>query len=99
MGNFFSQSGGGDDRTMFYKQLGKYEKYLGKSTNEEAKEMMQEELQRMRDRLDDAKENNKDLVEAMIEVFSMLQENRVPMGKAMYPGPGEDWKEFVAPYL
>ena len=28
MGNFLSQSGGGDDRTMFYKQLGKYEKYL-----------------------------------------------------------------------
>ena len=38
--------------------------------------MMQEELQRMRDRLDNAKENNKDLAEVMIEVFNMLQENR-----------------------
>ena len=40
--------------------------------------MMQEELQRMRQRLDNAKENEKDLVDGMLDVFNMLQENKVP---------------------
>jgi hypothetical protein len=95
------QYGGVDiDLQIIEDQLQKYYNYLEKGRNNPAYDITKDTLDAISAEIqNNVNPNMISLVREMTEVFNMLQEHGFPMGRAVYPGPGPEWKRFVEQYL
>lgn len=94
-----SQSSGEDvDMQIMEEQLAKYYTYINKDKKNPAYKMMERTLNGFADGLLTHK-NMTSLVRELTEIFNMLKENNFAVGKAIYPGPGTQFKKMVSQYL
>lgn len=97
--DYNAQMGGVDyDLQLIEEQVKKYYEYLNKGYNNPAYQMAKKQLDDITKELK-SNTNVASLIRELTEIFNMLSEHGFPMGRAKYPGPGDEWKKLVNQYI